>query len=159
MKIVSLLLTAALAACKPDSAAKPAAGSATAPVTTERRDRGVAPSLPASGETGSAETAPEPPKRPWLDKDGDGVVSPEERDAAREERAKRMRDRFDANHDGKLTPDELAAAGSGHRGPHFDDPKALDTNDDGEISPAELQEGLRDLRVRRRVRGMNGSDD
>ena len=69
-----------------------------------------------------------------------------------------MRDRFDANHDGKLTPEELAAADAGRRGPHFDDPKALDTNNDGEISPEELQAGLRDLRLQRRGQMMRGSE-
>jgi hypothetical protein len=70
-----------------------------------------------------------------------------------------MRDRYDVNHDGKLTPDELAAAGSGQRGPHFTDPKALDTNGDGEISPDELQAGMRELRMQRHQRELIESGD
>ena len=82
-------------------------------------------------------------------------MSPEERAEARAERAKRMHDRFDTNHDGKVTPDELSGTGSGsgwHRGPHFDDPAALDTNHDGDISADELQQGMRDWRIEHRRR-------
>lgn len=161
MKVASLLLLGSLVACKPDPSPKPAEGSAlpAAPFGHDHA-RGAAPALPPPGQEGSAEAEEAPPerRRPSLDKDGDGVVSPEEREAARAERAKHMRDRFDANHDGKLTPDELAAAGSGHRGPRFDDPKALDTNNDGEISPDELQAGMRELRAQRHGLMMHGSD-
>lgn len=158
MKVASLVLLASLVACKPDPTPKPAEGSAlsAAPFGHDHA-RGTAPALPPPGQEGSAE-ADEAPRRPSLDKDGDGVVSPEEREAARAERAKRMRDRFDANHDGKLTPDELAAAGSGQRGPRFNDPQALDTNNDGEISPEELQAGMRELRMQRRGQMMHGSE-
>jgi hypothetical protein len=162
MKVAPLLLVASLAACKPSSSAKPAAGSAApapAPVAHDRAP-GPAPALPPPDQQGEAEE-PAPPenRRPSLDKNGDGVISPEEREQAREERATRMRDRLDLNHDGKLTPDEVAATGSSHRGPQFDDPKALDTNNDGEISPDELQAGMRELRAQRRGRLMNGGSD
>jgi len=158
MKVVSLVLLGSLVACKPDPTPKPAEGSAlpAAPFGHDHA-RGQAPALPPPGQEGSAE-AEEAPHRPSMDKDGDGVVSPEEREAARAERAKRMRDRFDANHDGKLTPEELAAADANRRGPHFDDPKALDTNNDGEISPDELQAGIRELRMQRRGQMMRGSE-
>jgi len=158
MKVASLVLFASLAACKPDPTPKPAEGSAlpAAPFGHDHA-RGTAPALPPPGQEGSAE-ADEAPRRALMDKDGDGVVSPEEREAARAERAKRIRDRFDANHDGKLTPEELATADAGRRGPHFDDPKALDTNNDGEISPDELQAGLRELRMQRRGQMMRGSE-
>lgn len=160
MKVVSLVLFASLAACKPDPTPKPAEGSAlpAAPFGHDHA-RGTAPALPPPGQEGSAEAeVPPEARRPSIDKDGDGVVSPEEREEARAERAKRMRDRFDANHDGKLTPEELAAADAGRRGPHFDDPKALDTNNDGEISPDELQAGMRELRMQRRGQMMRGSE-
>jgi hypothetical protein len=164
MKLVSVALFALLAACKPDPVAKPAEGSAApAPSQPAARAPGPRPTLPPAPTeatdvpAGSAAVAP---KRPWLDKDGDGVVTKDERDAARAERMKRVMDRFDANHDGKLTPDELAAAvGSGHHGPHFDDPAALDTNHDGEISADELQEGMRAQRMRGRLRDRSGSGE
>ncbi len=161
MKLAPLLLVASLAACKPSSSAKPAEGSAAPAPVAHERNRGPAPALPAPGQA-QEEQEPAPPptnKRPWLDKNGDGVVTDEERQQARNERAARVRDRFDVNHDGKLTPDELAKAGSGGRGPHFDDPQAVDTNGDGEISPDELQAGMRELRMRRHATELNGADE
>lgn len=158
---IALLLFAALAACKPSSSAKPAEGSAAPAPVAHDRDRGAAPALPPPGQAQEArdeQAAPPVNKRPWLDKNGDGVVTDEERQQARDERAARIRDRFDANHDGKLTPDELAKAGSAGRGPHLDDPKAVDTNGDGEISPDELQAGMRELQMRRHAVELNAAD-
>jgi len=159
MKVASLAAFLALAACKPDPATKPAPAEIPAgqPAAHAHAQAGEAkPELP--DETGSDAPA-EIEHHARLDKDGDGVVSPEERAAAKAERAKRMHDRYDTNHDGKLTPDELAAAsgsGSGHRGPHFDDPAALDTDHNGEISPDELQQGMRDWRAEHRRGAMGG---
>jgi len=165
MKVVSLVAVLALAACKPDPTSKPAPAE-TPPSSSQPARRAPGPSLPSqpsqpslpqaaagsaagSGEDGDA-AATGSGHRSRLDKDGDGLVSPEERTEAQAERAKRMHDRFDANHDGKLTPDELSGTGSGRRGPHFDDPTALDLDKDGEISPQELQQGMRELRMKRR---------
>src|SRR3569623_1943363 len=58
----------------------------------------------------------------------------------------------------KPDPTPKPAADANRRGPHFDDPKALDTNNDGEISPDELQAGIRELRMQRRGQMMRGSE-
>jgi hypothetical protein len=91
-----------------------------------------------------------------LDLDKDGVVSPEERQA----RLRPMIERFDQNGDGKLTPDELA---SSDRRMGFDDPAALDTDKDGEISLGELDAAMQQrrerMRERWRGRGGRGSAD
>jgi hypothetical protein len=86
-----------------------------------------------------------------LDTNKDGVVSPEERQA----RLKPMIERFDQNSDGKLTPDELA---SSDRRMGFDDPAALDTDKNGEISLAELDAAVTARRdeMRARWRGRGG---
>jgi len=86
-----------------------------------------------------------------LDTNKDGVVSPEERQA----RLKPMIERFDQNGDGKLTPDELA---SSDRRMGFDDPTALDTDKDGEISLKELDAAVTARReeMRTRWRGRGG---
>ena len=87
-----------------------------------------------------------------LDTNKDGVVSPEERHA----RLQPMVDRLDKNGDGKLTPDELA--GTGRRRMWFEDPSAVDTNKDGEISLAELDAAVSERRqkMRARWRGRGG---
>ena len=86
-----------------------------------------------------------------LDTNHDGVVSPEERQA----RLKPMIDRFDQNGDGKLTPDELAST-NGRMG--FDDPAAIDTDHNGEISLSELDAAVTARReeMRARWRGRGG---
>jgi hypothetical protein len=94
-----------------------------------------------------------------MDTDGDGIVSPEERAAARAARAQRMQERLDADHDGKVTPDELAAAGSAHQGPRFADPRAVDANNDGEISSDELQSALAERRKQWRASRLNHDRD
>ena len=86
-----------------------------------------------------------------LDTNKDGVVSPDERQA----RLVPMLERFDQNNDGKLTPEELAHS---NRRMAFDDPAAVDTNKDGEISLAELDAAVtaRREQMRSRWRGRNG---
>jgi len=70
------------------------------------------------------------------DTNKDGVVDRAEWKAGQEARFKRL----DTNGDGKLTPDELAAAKGRMK---FDDPAALDTNHDGDISVDELQAAMK----------------
>ena len=70
-----------------------------------------------------------------LDTNKDGTVSPEER----RERFRPMMNRLDENKDGKLTIDELGKA-QGRLA--FDDPKALDTDRNGDISLAELETAI-----------------
>ncbi|HEY5923229.1 MAG TPA: hypothetical protein VIV11_16230 [Kofleriaceae bacterium] len=86
-----------------------------------------------------------------LDTNKDGIVSPEERQA----RLQPMLKRFDQNDDGKLTPEELA---SSDRRMGFDDPAALDTDKNGEISLAELDAAVtaRREQMRARWRGRGG---
>lgn len=86
-----------------------------------------------------------------LDTNKDGVLSPEERQA----RLRPMIDRFDQNGDGKLTPDELA---SSERRMGFDDPAAIDTDKNGEISLSELDAAVTQRRaeMRARWRGRGG---
>jgi len=56
--------------------------------------------------------------------------------------------RLDSNGDGKLTPAELTNA-PGRM--HFDDPAAVDTNHDGDISADELVAALKVRREQRRA--------
>lgn len=83
-----------------------------------------------------------------LDTNKDGVVSPEEQ----VQRAKPLFDRLDGDGDGKLTPDEIA---SSERRMGFDDPAAIDTDRNGEISLAELDAAntARRQKMRERWRG------
>lgn len=84
-----------------------------------------------------------------LDTNKDGVVSPDEQ----AQRAKPLFDRLDANADGKLTPDEIA---SSDRRMGFDDPAAIDTDKNGEISLAELSAANMERRQKMRERWRGG---
>jgi hypothetical protein len=162
MKLVSLALVAALASCKPDSKPNPAPSPSPSEQAPAPRAHtpGARPSLPSEAvDNGPRPELPGVDNRRRIDTDGDGVVSPEEREAARAARAQRMQERLDANHDGKVTPDELAAAGSASHGPRFADPKAVDTNNDGEISPEELQQALVERRRQWRASRLNHGSD
>lgn len=72
-----------------------------------------------------------------FDKDGDGVISEDERKAARHQRAEDMLKKADTNGDGKVTPDELAAGNFRRL-----DPQSLDINKDGNVTADELEAAL-----------------
>lgn len=178
------LLIAALlfaAACKGDKKTSPGE----APTPTEKSgDQSAAvsgaprPSLPHEGDpvgTGTAPKLPDEAKRDWndpavraewderreerrkrmeaeLDTNKDGVISPEEHS----QRVKPMHDRLDQNGDGKLTPDEVAAS---DRRMGFDDPAAIDTDKNGDISLQELDTAVtaRREKMREKWRGRQGN--
>jgi Ca2+-binding EF-hand superfamily protein len=171
-------------ACKSESKPAPAGEAKTEEATKVERPRVPRPSLPDSPAT-SDDNRPRPrlpdgarEPRDWsdpaareemrarmeerrkmreqaLDTNKDGVISPEERQA----RLKPMIERFDQNSDGKLTPEELA---SSDRRMGFDDPAAIDSDKDGEISLKELDAAVtarRDqMRARWRGRGGGSAD-
>jgi len=146
MKRLALLLLT-VAACKTTDSAPQPQPTATEPAPAARAQPRNAPSLavPAPLEEGS--NRPSLPdegrhhgdRMARMDTDGDGKISPEEREAAMKQRAATMRARLDTNGDGKLTPDELANAKGRMK---FDDPASLDTNHDGDISADELEAGM-----------------
>ncbi len=76
-----------------------------------------------------------------FDKDGDGKLSPEERQAAREahkamaeERRKEMLEKFDADKDGKLSPEERTKMQEERKAEML---KKFDKDGDGKLSPEE----------------------
>jgi hypothetical protein len=173
--LCALLLAAA---CKGEKKSSPSESA-----TPTERDRGAAvsagtpaPSLPQNGAPVGTGPAPKlQAQRDWndpavredweekreerrkrmeekLDTNHDGVVSPEEH----AQRVKPMLDRLDQNGDGKLTPDEMAAS---ERRMGFDDPAALDTNKDGEISLTELDTAMtaRREQMREKWAGRHGA--
>jgi Ca2+-binding EF-hand superfamily protein len=75
-----------------------------------------------------------------LDADGNGEVTSAEilaaRDGAREERARRMIERFDADGNGSVSLDEMEARASERFA-------RIDRNDDGSLEPRELRRGFR----------------
>ncbi|HEY0481073.1 MAG TPA: EF-hand domain-containing protein [Kofleriaceae bacterium] len=161
--VLALTTVLALAAgCKTDKPASssPPAGTEAAKPQPAGGARPAPPSLPEPAGAGSAGAAADGAE--WrrrrggatLDKDGDGVVSDEERAAAMHDRAAMMHQRLDADGDGKLTPAELSGARGRMR---FDDPGALDTNHDGDISADELAAGMK-ARADRRRAARTGSD-
>lgn len=84
-----------------------------------------------------------------LDTNKDGVLSAEEK----MQRVRPLFDRLDENQDGKLTPDELSK--SDRRMP-FDDPSALDTDKNGEISMQELDAAVTARRQQMREKWRGG---
>jgi hypothetical protein len=93
-----------------------------------------------------------------LDTNKDGVLSPEEK----AQRVAPMLKRMDANGDGKLTPEELS---SSDRRMGFDDPAAVDTDKNGEISLVELEAAVTARREKMREKwkgrgrtGLGGPD-
>jgi hypothetical protein len=158
MKRIALVLVLA-AACKDGSKDAPAPPAPAAPAHASPAPAGPRPAL---ADQGSATATPDTP-RPALANDGSGAGS--DRVARRHERLQSLHDKLDANSDGKLTPDELANAqpGPGRRAMRFDNPAALDTNHDGDISVDELEAGMkarRDLwRARRDGSGGGGGNE
>jgi hypothetical protein len=173
-----LLLCSALlfAACKGDKKSTP---SESATPTEQSGDHSAAvsgarrPSLPKDGEAIGSGDRPQLPsmndneayRAEWeekreerrkrmeekLDTNKDGVISPEEH----AQRVKPMLERLDQNGDGKLTPDEVAGS---ERRMGFDDPAALDTDKNGEISLMELDAAVtaRREQMREKWRGHRG---
>ncbi|CAN5286677.1 hypothetical protein BH11MYX1_BH11MYX1_53000 [soil metagenome] len=150
MKRTALLLVVLASACKTtDSAPTPSASDPAPTANVRPQKRGPAPSLApdqaAHGVPGDDELASHPRReRSPKDLDGDGKVSPEERAAAHRERTERIRAKWDANGDGKLTVEEVAAVDGGMR---FPDPAALDLDKDGDISAAELNASMEARRL------------
>jgi EF hand domain-containing protein len=172
IKQLSITLALVLAvACKTEapttSSSAPPGSEATTPAPRARSAKidvkPVQPALPgAAAAAGDDQPADSPRgnRDDWrkrrdakLDTNGDGVVSAEERAAAMHERMTAMHTRLDADGDGKLTPAELANA-PGRM--HFDDPAAIDTNHDGDISADELGAAITARRDQRRA--ARGSD-
>lgn len=85
-------------------------------------------------------------KRRRFDANHDGKVTPDELAAASRGRMEAAHSRMDLDGDGKLTADELASTNTRMR---FDDGEKLDTNRDGNISADELGAGLRARREQR----------
>jgi hypothetical protein len=159
-KFTSLAIACWLAGsgCKADSKAS-APGSAdtteTATPTTQgsslpkgrsgKIDLGPRPSLPPSSDGSAAadsspgpdQERPRPSRMAGIDTDGDGKISDAERAASRRQRAERMHEQLDANKDGKLSVEELAASPF----KRFD-PAVVDTNKDGDITIEELDKAL-----------------
>jgi Ca2+-binding EF-hand superfamily protein len=82
--------------------------------------------------------------RARVDTDGDGQVSEAERAAARRDRAGRVHASLDRDGDGRVTPDELGATDA--RGL---DVQVADTDGDGALSVAELETVWAERRARR----------
>jgi len=130
-------------ACKDKEEAKSAAPAETPPTATTPSARPPRPSLPAQEQPRDwndpaareqmrvRREERRKDREQMLDTNKDGTVSPEER----RERLRPMMDRMDQNHDGKLTVEELSQV-KGRVA--FDDPKAIDTDHNGEISITEL---------------------
>lgn len=113
---------------------------------------GAAPILLAQTAPGTASgTAPasrpaagQPGQHPKLDANGDGVIDRAE--AAKSPRFAEQFDKFDTNHDGKLTADERPkhrGRGEGRGGRGGDMLAKLDTNGDGVIDRAEAAKAPR----------------
>lgn len=160
---IALATLLAFAGCKKDPPASPPARSgdtsaAPAPSATPPEPRAAPPTV-AQPKQAAPETPP--PALPNQDvappddstdegtaaadgsaaAEGTVEITNERRLAAMQRRAILIHEQFDANHDGTLSPEELANA-HGRRA-RFDDPFALDTNHDGDVSPDELAAGLK----------------
>lgn len=147
------------AGCKKDEPAAsppPSSGDTAKPRAAGDPDRPALPAAPGGGGGAPADDWRGRRGAP-IDKNGDGVISDEERAAALHDRAEMMRKRLDADGDGKLTPAELEAARGRMR---FDDLGEVDSNHDGDISADELTAALKARVERRRAaRAGSGSAD
>lgn len=167
--LCALLLTAACKADKPaaDKGATPVeksttpAGGVQDPPSTAHRERPQLPraDIPETRDWNDPAVREEMEQRraereqrmkEQLDTNKDGVVSPEER----AQRAKPLFDRLDENQDGKLTTDELA--NNTKRRMQFDDPSAIDTDKNGEVSLTELEAAMTARREKMRERWRGG---
>jgi hypothetical protein len=144
--ILALTTALALAAgCKKDQPAAPAPSDETA------NQPGVKPGPADPAQAGSGSN--------WRNRRRGGPMTDEERTAMFKRNAEALHKRLDTDGDGKLTPAELAAAGGGGR-MRFDDPAAIDTNHDGDISSDELVAAMKArFEQRRAQRGGSGSAD
>ncbi|HEU4734553.1 MAG TPA: hypothetical protein VFT22_41970 [Kofleriaceae bacterium] len=169
MKQFSLLAALVVAtACKGDAPAPASSAPGKDGSSTARSARidikpALPPALPASPPSGASEDQPargssdsnaaqddaRQRRNARMDSDGNGVVSNDERAAALHERATTYRQRLDVDGNGKLSYEELANAPG--RRMRFDDPAALDTDHDGDISVDELAAGLKARREQRRA--------
>jgi len=91
------------------------------------------------------------PEAQRFDADRDGKLSPEEAKAMREERAKERLRRIDTNGDGKISQPERKAAADADRARRA---KEADTDGDGVISAAEREEARL-----KRLRELNGTPE
>jgi hypothetical protein len=124
--ILALTTALALAAgCKKDEPAAPAPSSETA------KQPGVKPGPADPAQAGSDNDG-----RARRGRNGEPMTD-EDRTARMKHRVERLRKRLDTDGDGKLTPAELTAAAASSQ-MRFDDPAAIDTNPDGDISADEL---------------------
>jgi hypothetical protein len=165
MKTTALLLLCLAAGCsKSSSSDKPADPPATtAPKPAGDPAKPSDPTDPAKSDEAKAQDGDTQTVQPGrhhrrggADKDGDGVVSDEERAEWRKQRTEAALKRLDANGDGKVTVVELKAS-TGRM--HFDDPDAVDTNHDGVISADELEAAMKARRASGRIhRSGDGSD-
>ncbi len=163
--LTATLATLALAACKKDEAAKPAAGSTVAPGQPPSaraaepprlpvpprpfpgRDRDPADAQvpddrPTREEVGQRRNERRQEEREMYDADKDGQLSPDEREIMREARVAGMVDHLDGDRDGKLTPAELAVAGGGDGGRGAFDFTTLDGDQDGFVTVEEVSAGM-----------------
>jgi EF hand domain-containing protein len=67
-----------------------------------------------------------------------------------------MLQKYDADHDGKLSPEEKATMIHDLAAARF---AALDTNKDGALSPAEFEAGMKEMRERRFAHRHHGGGD
>jgi hypothetical protein len=161
MMKLSLAVTLLFAvACKTESPA-PAPSAAPAAESTGHARSAKIDIKPVAPPTPSATAPADPPhvdpaaREAWrerreakIDTDGDGKVSEAERAAALQERVANMHARLDTDGDGKLS--------AGRARMRFEDPAALDTNHDGDISPDELAAAMKMQRERRAARRGGG---
>ncbi|HEX5046851.1 MAG TPA: hypothetical protein VFX89_06980 [Gammaproteobacteria bacterium] len=84
-----------------------------------------------------------------FDKDGDGALSLDEFRAARDAQIEQRFEQLDANHDGKLTPDELKAGPRRFGAAWRDYRSNIDTNGDGAWSFDELQSVFPSITIER----------
>jgi hypothetical protein len=91
---------------------------------------------PAPGTTAPAKATAKDQKRgerfKAADKNGDGAISKAEADGAGMKRLSKNFDAIDANKDGKVTPDEMKAYRTAHKGEH----KGSTAKPTGPVTPA-----------------------